>query len=157
MSDRTARPLGHGFYWRELNVGDRFRTFKRTITEADLINFISVTGMLEELFIDATYEGGAVTGRLVPAALTYSLIEGMLLQTMIQGTGLVLLEASMKARGPVRVGDTIFANVTVSGIRPTSQHNRAIVSSEVEILNQAGAAVLTYTVVRMIAGRPAEQ
>ena len=42
MSD--AQLLGAGYTWQELSVGQRFRKFRRTITETDIINFISVTG-----------------------------------------------------------------------------------------------------------------
>jgi 3-hydroxybutyryl-CoA dehydratase len=155
MSSVTGRRLGQGYFWQDLTEGARFQTFRRTITETDLVNFISVTGMLEEIFIDVTHDGGAVGGRLVPAALTYSLIEGMLLTTMIQGTGLALLEASMKVTAPVRVGDTVDAEVIVLSVRPTSRKDRAIVVSRVAVSNQDGAQVLTYDVTRMLAGDPA--
>ncbi len=152
--DDSLRRLGQGFHWQELHEGDRFRTFRRTITETDLVNFISVTGMLEELFIDAEHGGGAMGGRVVPAALTYALIEGLLLQTMIQGTGLALLDVHMKALKPVRVGDTIHAIVEVTKVKPTSRGNRAIVTSAVDVRNQQGASVMTYVVTRMLAGLP---
>ncbi len=85
--------LGLGFTWEQLSPGQRFRTLNRTITETDLVMFTGVTGMLEAIFIDGTFaaEQGAIKGRFVPAALTYSLIEGLLCQTMIQGTGLAML------------------------------------------------------------------
>jgi 3-hydroxybutyryl-CoA dehydratase len=153
MQKTGDRLLGRGFYYQDIKLGDRFRTFRRTITEADLVNFISVTGMLEELFIDATHGGGAMGGRVVPAALTYSIIEGMLLQTMIQGTGLALLEVHMKALKPVRVGDTIFGTVEVTAIKPTSRGDRAIVVSAVDIRNQGEESVMTYSVTRLLAGR----
>lgn len=156
MNELGERRLGQGFYWQQLNQGDRFRTFSRTITETDLVNFISVTGMLEELFIDAVHGGGAMGGRVVPGALTYSLIEGLLFQSMIQGTGMALLDVQMKALKPVRVGDTIHAFVVVSKIKPTSSGNRAIVVSDVEIRNQTDEPVMTYTVTRMLAGDPAQ-
>ena len=57
------------------------------MTETDLVSFVSVTGMLEPVFVDATHEG-AMGPRPVPAALTWSLIEGILLRTMLHGTGL---------------------------------------------------------------------
>lgn len=156
MQQTGKKRLGQGFFWQELTVGDEFVTFRRTITEADLVNFISVTGMLEELFIDTTHDAGAIGGRLVPAALTYSMIEGMLLTTMIQGTGLALLETHLKALSPVRVGDTVHAKVAVTGLRPTKSSNRAIVTSDVNVLNQDDVAVLGYTVVRMLAGEPGQ-
>ncbi|WP_322060440.1 MaoC family dehydratase [Paraburkholderia sp. J63] len=147
--------LGRGFYWQEIEAGQRFRTYRRTVTETDLVNFISATGMLEAIFIDAHYEHGAIEGRPVPAALTSSLIEGLLFQTMIQGTGLALLEFSMKAHAPVLVNDTIYGVVEVEEVKPTSKNNRAVVTSRIEVFNQRDDLVLSYTAKRMLAGRPA--
>lgn len=145
--------LGQGFVWQDLLVGQRMRTFRRTITETDLVNFIGVTGMLEAIFIEDGYEGGAIAGRPVPAALTYTLIEGFILQTMIQGTGLAMLELVQKIHAPVRVGDRIEAVVEVTGVRPTSKGNRAVVDSRIEVFNQHGACVMTYDARRLLAGR----
>jgi acyl dehydratase len=150
----SAHPLlGHGFFWQELHVGQTFQTFTRTVTETDLVNFISCTGMLEVIFIDAEGAASAIGGRPVPAALTYALIEGFILQTMIQGTGLAMLECTQKVLAPVRVNDSIRAVVEVAGVRPTSKGNRAIVDSNVDVFNQRGEPVLRYTARRMLAGR----
>lgn len=148
--------LGQGFFWQDIQVGQRFRTFRRTITEADLVSFIGTTGMLEAIFIEADFQGGAIAGgRPVPAALTYTLIEGFLTQTMIQGTGLAMLELHKKILAPVNVGDTIRAEVEVTALRPTSKNNRAIVTSRIDVFNQRDVMVITYTATRMLAGRPA--
>jgi 3-hydroxybutyryl-CoA dehydratase len=155
MTASTAEPvrLGQGVYWQDLALGQRFQTLRRTITETDLVNFISVTGMLEAIFIDANFEGAAMAGRAVPAALTQGLIEGLLFQTMIQGTGLALLELSLRAHKPVLVGDTIWGLVTVKGIKPTSKSNRAVVDSKVDVFNARSELVLDYDVKRLLAGR----
>ncbi len=150
MSEPTL--LGAGFTWQELKVRQKFRTFRRTITESDIVNFISATGLLEVIFIDTTYQHGAMKGRPVPGALTYSIIEGFMMQSMVQGTGLALLEVHKKMLSPVFAGDTVWAVVEVTGIRPTSKGNRAIVTSKVDVKNQDGVDVMTYTVVRMLAG-----
>ncbi|MFM1987713.1 MAG: hypothetical protein RJA99_670 [Pseudomonadota bacterium] len=147
--------LGQGFFWQDLRVGQRFRTFRRTVTEADLVNFIGATGMLEAIFIDAHHEGGAIAGRPVPAVLTYALIEGFLLQSMIQGTGLASLELHKRILAPVRVGDTVEAEVEVLSIRETSKGGRAVVGSRVDVFNQHREQVMTYEVTRLLAGRPA--
>lgn len=144
--------LGSGYIWQELSVGQKFRTYRRTVTETDIINFISVTGMLETIFIDKTFAHGAMQGRPVPGGLTYGLIEGLLMQGMVQGTGLALLEVHKKVLKPVLAGDTIWAEVEVTGIKPTSKHNRAVVTSRVDVKNQDGIDVMTYTAVRMLAG-----
>ena len=157
MSDAGNLPrLGQGVYWQDIAVGQKFRTFRRTITETDLINFISVTGMLEAIFIDAEYEGAAMSGRAVPGALTYAMIEGFILQSMIQGTGLAMLELTQQIHRPVKVGDTIWATVEVTEIRPTSKSGRAVVTSLIEVRNQSNENVMTYTAKRLLAGRPVQ-
>lgn len=154
MVETDALPrLGQGALWQDLSVGQKFRTFRRTLTETDLVNFIAVTGMLEAIFIDADYEGGAMKGRPVPGALTYTLIEGFILQSLIQGTGLAMLELQQTIHAPVVVGDTIWATVEVTGIKPTSKSGRAVVDSVIEVFNQAGVKVMTYTARRLLAGR----
>jgi len=152
--DVSMKRLGQGFYWEELELGQRFDTFRRTITETDLVAFTAVTGMLEAIFIDATFEGGAINGRPVPGALTYTLIEGFILQTMIQGTGLAMLELEQKILAPVVVGDTISAEVEVTEIKPTSRSGRAVVTSKIQVFNQRRVLVMTYTAKRLLAGRP---
>ena len=148
----TIPTLGIGFTWQELAVGQKFKTFRRTITETDIVNFITVTGMLEAIFVDTTFSKGAMQGRPAPGALTYTLIEGMVLQGMAQNTGLALLEVHKKILQPVIAGDTVWAEIEVTGIRPTSKNNRAIVTSKIDVKNQHGIDVMTYTAVRMMAG-----
>lgn len=152
MTANTHTRLGQGFYWQAIEVGQRFDTFRRTVTETDLVNFISVTGMLEAIFIDATFESGAIAGRAVPGALTYTLIEGFILQSMIQGTGLAMLELHQKILGPVLVGDTIHAQIEITAIQPKSS-GRAVVDSNIEVFNQRNELVMTYTARRLLAGR----
>lgn len=154
VNDPALPQLGRGFVWQDLQVGQRFRTFRRTVTETDLVGFINVTGMLEAIFIDAEFGEGAIQGRPVPAALTYTLIEGFILQTMIQGTGLAMLELTQQIHAPVRVGDSIAATVEVTGIRPTSKSGRAVVDSRIEVYNQRDVCVMSYTAKRLLAGRP---
>ncbi len=153
MSHRPSR-LGQGFYWQDLRVGAEFETFSRTITESDLVQFINCTGMLEAIFIEEGYSGGAIKGRPVPGALTYTFIEGFILQSMIQGTGLAMLELQQTIHAPVQVGDTIRARIVVDDIRPTTQSGRAVVTSTVHVLNQVGTEVMTYVAKRLLAGKP---
>jgi hypothetical protein len=62
-----VKTIGHGYTWNDLEVGFKFRTLNRTITESDLVGFINATGMLEMIFIDETFqhEGGIKGGRVV--------------------------------------------------------------------------------------------
>jgi acyl dehydratase len=152
MTDRSDAPLlGRGFAWQQLRVGQRFRSFGRTVTEHDLMGFVALTGMQEPLFVDATH-AGALGPRPVPGALTHALIEGMVLAGMAHGTGLALLETHIRPLAPVRVGDTIHAEVEVTAIRPTSGGGRAVVRSAIRVLNQRGEPVMDYDATRLIEG-----
>ncbi len=154
MSSRKPTLIGRGYYWQDLEPGREFVTYGRTLTETDLMNFITTTGMTEVIFTDALHKG-AIEGRVVPAALTYTLIEGLLVQGMIQGTGMALLEIEKKILAPVRVGDTVHGHVRITDIRPTSRHGRAVVTSEVAVINQDDATVMRYMAKRLLAGDPA--
>lgn len=152
MPDTNLPYFCQGAFWQDLPVGWKARTRRRTITESDLVAFISATGMLEEIFVDATHQG-LLPGRPVPAALTLSFIEGLQLQSLLQGTGLALLELSLVARAPVCVGNTVWASVEVTELRPTSAGNRAVVTFAVEVFDQGDRHVLSYTVKRLLCGR----
>lgn len=150
------RTVGVGFYWDDLQVGEKFQTLKRTITDADIVQFIGVTGMVETLFTDLTFSEhhGVLQGRVAPAACTYTIIEGLLCQATMQTTGLALLEVEKKVLKPVFAGDTVHAEVEVVGLRETSKGGRGIVTTMNNIVNQNGETVITYKAVRMMAGRP---
>src|SRR5258708_8164419 len=148
--------LGLGFTWEQLSPGQWFPTVNRTVTATDLVMFTGGTGMLETIFIDRTFGGkGAIEGQFVPAALTYSLIEGLLCQSMIQGTGLAMLELKKQVLAPVRVGDTVHGEIEVLSVRPTSKGNLGIVVSKIDVKNQDDEVVMTHQGHRILAGHSA--
>jgi acyl dehydratase len=148
--------LGHGMYWEEMEVGRKFKTYGRTITETDIVNFISCTGFLEVLFTDMEYvrEHSAIKGRLAPGALVYALAEGLTMLGTIQGTGLAFLGMELDIKGPTLAGDTIHVEIEVIEQRPTSKGGRGLVRTRNTVVNQKGEAVLVYTPLRLMAGRP---
>ena len=107
--------VGLGMCWEDLKVGYKFRTIGRTITEADLVNFINATGMAETLFIDTDYaeKYAPQGGRLIPGALAYCICEGLLVQSTLQRTGLAFLNMEFDVKGPTFVNDTVHVEVEV--------------------------------------------
>ena len=158
MSDVTTSAdlptIGFGLFFEDYSVGQRFRTIARTLTEPDIVNFIGVTGMTEVLFTDLTYKKGVgEAGRVAPAALSYTLMEGLLCQTVIQGTGLALLELHKKILAPVVAGDILHLEVEILEARPTSKSGRGIVKARHDIVNQKGVTVISYEATRMVLAR----
>ncbi len=153
MSD--APPLIHGNTYEEMVVGDRFRTASRTVTETDLVNFITMFGFNEPLFWDASHAASAgYDGRLCPGALTYAMAEGLVIQThVLHGTGLAFMGMQLDVKKPLFVGDTIHAVVEVLESRPASRGSRGIVTTRVTVYNQRDEEVLVYVPVRLIRGK----
>ncbi len=148
--------LGKGFYWQDMPVGKSWRTYGRTITEPDLVNFISCTGMLELLFTNEVYRQteSAIKGRLVPGALVFSMAEGLVIGATIQGTGMAFLGMDLEIKGPTFVGDTISVLIEVTESRAASKGNRGLVRTRNTVLNQKGEAVMICSPLRMMKGRP---
>src|SRR5437868_7804988 len=104
----TVPALLHGRTWQEMPVGFQFRTERRTISETDLINFVTLVGANEPLFFDEGFGAAhGYAGRLVPGMMTLSYAEGLVIQTgSIHGTGLAFLHMDLDIKAPVFVGDT---------------------------------------------------
>ncbi len=151
-TDGGATLLGQGLFWQDMRVGATFRTYTRTITETDLVSFVTLTGMTDSAFLDATLVG-PMGGRPVPGVLTLSIIEGFIIQSLIRGTGLAMLGYTLEPLAPVHVGDTVHAIIEFTGVRPTSTGNRAIIDSTITIFNQRTETVMRYSSRRLIAGR----
>lgn len=146
------QPLDHALQWDELKPGVRWRSHGRTITETDLVNFVNASWLTESIFTSvdpADLEGMAMAGRVVPGALVYAFAEGLAKPTM-QGVGLAFLEATLTMKGPTVVGDTIHVECEVLEVRPTSKPGRAIARFQVDVVNQHGKLVMTYTPTRMV-------
>lgn len=152
------RLVGKGFFWTELPVGADFRTFGRTVTETDIINFVSVAGMLESLFVDAEYRAAhsAIPGRPAPAALVLALAEGLVLNATAQGTGLAFLNMELSVERPVQQGDTIHVEITVIEQRASSKGGRGLVRTRNVVANQRGETVMVYTPLRLMEGPQAD-
>ena len=147
--DQTLPVVGRGFCFEDLKVGQKFRTHRRTIAESDLMTFVNLTWLTEELFTVEEDDGRAIKGRAVPGAMIYAVAEGLVLSTM-QDTGLAFLNAELDIKGPTRVGDTIHVEVEVTEARLTSKGDRGLVRTANKIINQHGATVITYNPLRML-------
>ena len=150
--------VGLGFHLEDLPVGRRFKTIGRTITDADIVNYVNCTGLTEVLFTDAEFRASesAIKGRFAPAMLAYSFAEGLLVQATMQHTALALLNLQVEVHHPVFAGDTIHVEVEVLEARESkSRPDRGLVRMRNEIIRQDGTKVLTYTLLRMVKRRPA--
>ena len=147
--------LGHGFFYQDWHEGYEFRTLTRTVTESDVMGFVGLTGMTEELFTSREYLANHTDfpAQLVPGALVFALAEGLVIPATISRTGIAYLGCEMNISGPTFVGDTLHVEGKVVQIKPASRGNRALVRTENQVINQKQEVVLTYSPLRMMRGR----
>ncbi len=148
--------VGLGFHYEDLPVGRTFKTIGRTVTEADITNFVNCTGMVEVLFTNLEFlrEESDIKGRLAPGALVFTFAEGLLTQSTMQKTGFAFLEMELKIESPVIAGDTIHVECEViESRRSKSRPNRGLVRTRNRVVKQDGTTALVYTPMRMIKAR----
>jgi acyl dehydratase len=148
--------LGLGLFFEDLPVGRTFKTIGRTVTETDIINFVTVTGMTEVLFTNHEFQRSEsdIKGKVSPGALVFSFAEGLLVQASMQHTGFAFLGMELSIEGPVVAGDTIHVEVEViEARRSRSRPNRGLVRTRNRVRKQDGSLVMTYTPLRMVKAR----
>jgi len=145
--------VGLGFFFEDLRVGKTFKTVGRTVTEADITNFVNATGMVEVLFTNLEFlrKESDIRGRVAPGALGYCFAEGLLVQSTMQHTGFAFLGMELEIKAPVLAGDTIHVECEVIEARLSkSRPGRGLVRTRNRIVKQDGTVAIEYTPLRMI-------
>ena len=106
-----------GYEFKELRVG-MFKTYAKTITEADIVLFAAVSG--DNNAIHTNEEFAATTifkGRIAHGMLSASVISAAL-ANKLPGPGAIYMSQNLRFRAPVRAGDTVHATVTIKELNP---------------------------------------
>lgn len=152
MPKVLSQPVG--LYFEDLEIGDSAVTMSRTITETDIINFIGISGVFEELHMSLEYikEHSIFGKRISPGPLTFIIAEGLVVQLgLIHRTGMALLGIDhMTWKAPVYCNDTIHVELEVSAKKETSKPDRGVVTFRHVVRKQTGEVVMEMEKVRMI-------
>jgi acyl dehydratase len=143
-------------FFEDVEVGLRFETPRRTVTEADLMAFAGVSGDFNPLHTDAVFAADSIYGeRIAHGALVLSLATGLRQRVgLFDGTLMGLLEIrGWRFVAPVRIGDTIRVRSEVTELRPGSKPDRGVMVQRVEVVNQDDAVVNDGELVLLIRRR----
>jgi 3-hydroxybutyryl-CoA dehydratase len=158
MSDATTEPMSTApimpLYFEDYEVGARFKTYSRTITEADLAMFCALVGYHMPLFIDEHYARETrFGGRIVPGSLTASYSTAS--TEVLTRWSIIAHLGNREARflSPVRPGDTITTHVEVIE-RSDRGEGRGMVTFRDTVVNQDGTTVYTVEKLVMVKKRP---
>ncbi len=119
-------------------MGETLTTPGRTIGEGDVNLFAGLVGDFTPVHVDEVFARSTpFGGRIAHGPLAMATAIGMLTQTGILGERVIgLVNLNWDFSGPVKLGDTIRARVTVSQVRPTSKPGRNLATFAFEVINQ---------------------
>jgi acyl dehydratase len=136
--------MGRGLNFEQFQIGDRFASQGRTVTEADVVAFAGLSGDFNPLHTDASFAQATPFGeRIAHGMLVAAMASGMANWTgVFEGTTLALMEQSLRYKGVVRFGDTVHLELQVADKKETSKPDRGVVTFEARVINQKGEAVI---------------
>ncbi len=104
--------------FEDLSVG-MSATVGKTISEADILLFAAVSTDTNPVHLNAEYAAGTLfKERIAHGMLSAGLISAVL-GTRLPGPGTIYLSQSLRFRGPVKIGDTVIAEVEVTALDAT--------------------------------------
>lgn len=146
-----------GKHFEDFEVGDRYESAWRYVSESDLRRFLDLAGIREPLFESRRFvdEHTDHDGWLVPGFLTMSFSLGLFSRSgWIDGTGFAFLGAEeLDFEAPVLVGDEIRTVVETAGTRPTSSDEYGLVTLEWRTEKDDGETAMTMTSSHLILRR----
>jgi acyl dehydratase len=131
-------------YYEDFEVGQRFRSGGRTITETDLTMFSMLSGDWNPIHADAEFAAKTrFKQRLVHGALGIAVATGMMHEMGIFHESVVAM-LSLKQwffRKPILVGDTLRLELDILAKGVDSGKRSGLINRELRILNQRDEVV----------------
>jgi 3-hydroxybutyryl-CoA dehydratase len=156
MDAVTYQP--RGLFFEAFDVGLRFVTAGRTITEADVVSFAGLSGDFNQIHTDAVFAAAGAFGRRVAhGLLVQSIATGLAVQSgFIDGTVLAFRELDCKFSLPVFIGDTVQVRIEVTAVKALPRLGGGSVTMQYHIYNQEGQTVQRGNWVMLVKSRPAD-
>jgi len=142
-------------YFEDFDVGARYPTRTRLITDADHEAFCRLVGYEVPLFLDDGYaRARGLPGRICPSHLIMSFSSAMT-GDLFSGS-MIALVGLEKARflAIVRPGDTLRTEVEVIEKRDSTQSDRGVVVFRDHVYNQNGEEIFCNDKITLIRRRP---
>jgi acyl dehydratase len=147
-------------YFDDLDVGDRFETSGRTVTEGDIVAFAGLSGDFNSLHVDAEFAAGTPHGqRIAHGLLVLAIVSGLStrlpLMKLIEKAILGLAGLECKWVKPAFIGDTLHAVTEIVAKEPGRKPDRGTLVMKRVALNQRGETLMESTWRLVLKTRPA--
>lgn len=145
MNTSTLHDTIENVTFDEIQLGQTARIV-RTLTLEDIQAFAAVSGDTNPAHLDADYADATLFHGIIGHGMWGGALISALLGTVFPGPGTIYLEQNLHFSHPVRVGDTLNVNVTVT----SRDEARKRIELDCQVINQNGQRVL-YGLARVLA------
>ena len=148
-----------GLYFEEFEVGQRFYSAGRTITETDIVSFAGLSGDYNQIHTDVQFANNTPYGqRIAHGLLVTSIASGLIAQSgLIEGTVLAFREINnWKFASPTYIGDTVHVEVEIKGTKALRRLGGGSVEIAILVKNQKDEVVMKGLWTVLIISRPGD-
>jgi acyl dehydratase len=149
-----------GLYFEDFEIGQRFFSAGRTITESDIVSFAGLSGDYNQIHTDSQFAEGMPFGqRVAHGLLVASIASGLIAQSgLIEGTVLAFREINnWKFAKPTFIGDTVHVEVEVKGTKALRRLGGGAVEISISVKNQNDEVLMKGMWTVLIISRPEEE
>lgn len=123
--------------YNDINVGDQ-ASFSKTISESDIYQFAGITGDFNPLHVDKEFARESIFKERIAHGILTSGFISTVIGTQLPGINTIYLSQNLKFLAPVKIGDTIIAEVKV--LEKIDQ--KKIIRLHTSVKNQHGKTVI---------------
>ena len=121
----------------DIKVGDA-ASFSKTLTESDILSYAGLTGDFNPIHVDAEYARESMFKERIAHGMLVSGFISTVLGTQLPGPNSIYLGQTLEFKLPVKIGDTVTAEVTVAEKRD----DKRILKLKTTVSNQRGELVV---------------
>jgi 3-hydroxybutyryl-CoA dehydratase len=109
-----------GYCIEDLRVGMTAR-YAKTVTEADIVLFAGISGDINPVHLNHEFASETIfEGRIAHGMLSAAFISTVI-GTKLPGPGCIYLSQNLRFKAPVRSGDTVQAEATITELIPAKR------------------------------------
>jgi 3-hydroxybutyryl-CoA dehydratase len=121
----------------DIKVGDS-ASFSKTITESDIVNYAGLTGDFNPVHINAEFAKESMFKERIAHGMLVSGFISAVLGAQLPGPNTIYLGQELAFKAPVKIGDTVTAEATVTEKRD----DKRIIKLKTTVTNQRGEIVV---------------
>lgn len=130
-------------YYEDFEIGGKYISRGRTITEGDIVNFAMFTGDWYPLHVDVEYAKKSRFGERIAHGFMIPAVASGLIPIYEEAIVALYALENIKYHQPTKIGDTLHIEIEYTKKEELGEKH-GIVDNSITVMNQRGQAVVTF-------------